>query len=102
MKAQVDEAAVQWKLTRQLALDGDFVMTIRLGFIYLVDWKPPCDLGGEDMPRYDLVNTKKKPFISTVDYTSPLPSQAGLILAFLFFIFTRWNGIANSHDVTHK
>lgn len=36
----------------------------------------------EYMPRYSLVNTQKKPLISTVDYTSAWPSQAGLILAF--------------------
>lgn len=45
------------------------------------------------LPRYNLVNTQKKPFISTVDYTSApawpsqaRPSQAGLILLFPFSV----------------
>lgn len=37
LRAQVGDDIVQCEVTRLLALDSPFLMTIRLGFIYVVD-----------------------------------------------------------------
>lgn len=82
----MEDDTVQCKVTRPYASDGHAVMTVKLGFIYLVGSSAAVNAGGP-LPRYNLVNTQKKPLISTVDYTLAWPSQTGLIPVFPFFIF---------------